>query len=100
VARESRRFRITGTVQGVYFRHSTRLEAVRLRVAGLARNLADGSVEVIAHGDSAALGQLRDWLHHGPPMARVASVEEFAHPPEDATAAEAAAAEAASFGIE
>jgi acylphosphatase len=77
MARASRRFLVTGRVQGVYFRHSTRLEAQRLAIAGVARNLPDGSVEVIAHGEAAALASLREWLGRGPPMARVAAVEEF-----------------------
>ncbi len=51
-----RRFRCLGKVQGVYFRHSTRLEAKRLRLRGLARNLPDGSVEVLAQGAAAAVG--------------------------------------------
>jgi acylphosphatase len=67
---------ITGKVQGVYFRHSTRVEAERLAVGGLARNLPDGSVEVIAHGTPAAVDSLREWLHRGPATARVASVKE------------------------
>jgi acylphosphatase len=67
---------VTGRVQGVYFRHSTRLEAQRLAIAGLARNLPDGSVEVIAHGVPAAIASLREWLHSGPPMARVEAVHE------------------------
>jgi acylphosphatase len=67
---------ITGKVQGVYFRHSTRVEAERLAVGGLARNLPDGSVEVIAHGSPAAVDSLREWLHRGPSTARVASVKE------------------------
>jgi acylphosphatase len=74
----------------VYFRHSTRLEAERLGLAGVARNLPDGSVEVIAHGDPEALATLREWLHLGPELARVARVEEFDHP----------AGEAAGFRIE
>lgn len=75
--RVTRRFLITGRVQGVYFRQSTRLEAERLAVGGLARNLPDGSVEVIAHGTHAAVESLREWLHRGPPAARVASVKEL-----------------------
>jgi len=71
------RFRVTGKVQGVYFRHSTRLEAERLSLRGYARNLADGSVEVEAHGAGAAVEALRQWLRHGPPMARVESVLEL-----------------------
>jgi acylphosphatase len=78
MARVSRCFLITGKVQGVYFRHSTRLEAQRLGVGGVARNLSDGSVEVIAHGEPAALDSLREWLSQGPPMARVDGVLEMA----------------------
>jgi acylphosphatase len=77
VEQVTRRFRITGKVQGVYFRHSTRLEAERLAIRGLARNLPDGSVEVIAQGTPAAVESLREWLHRGPAMARVASVKEL-----------------------
>ena len=73
----SRRFRVTGKVQGVYFRHSTRMEAEALAIRGFARNLADGSVEVMAHGSSAAVERLRQWLHQGPRMARVESVLEL-----------------------
>jgi len=72
-----RRFRITGKVQGVYFRHSTRLQAERLTLRGYARNLPDGSVEVEAHGPGAAVEGLRQWLNQGPPMARVDSVLEL-----------------------
>jgi acylphosphatase len=72
----SRRFRITGQVQGVYFRHSTRLRARELAVRGFARNLPDGSVEVVAHGSSDAVEKLRQWLHRGPAMARVEAVRE------------------------
>ena len=64
-------------MQGVYFRHSTRLQAERLAIRGVARNLPDGSVEVIAHGTPEAVENLRKWLRHGPSGARVAAVEEF-----------------------
>jgi acylphosphatase len=77
VERVTRRFRITGKVQGVYFRHSTRKEAERLGLAGVARNLPDGSVEVIAHGAPEALADLCEWLARGPSMARVDGVEEL-----------------------
>ncbi len=71
-----RGFRVIGKVQGVYFRHSTRIEAERLGVRGLARNLADGSVEVFAHGEEAAVRALGEWLKLGPVQARVDAVEE------------------------
>lgn len=72
----TRRFIVTGRVQGVTFRHGTRVEAERLAVDGRARNLPDGSVEVIACGTADAVEQLRRWLHRGPPAAHVANVEE------------------------
>jgi len=76
----TRRFRVLGKVQGVYFRHSTRLEAERLGVCGVARNLKDGTVEVIAQGAHAAVASLHAWLHHGPKSARVANVQELDPP--------------------
>jgi acylphosphatase len=80
--RITRRFLITGKVQGVYFRHSTRREAERLGVGGVARNLPDGSVEVIARGTPEGVANLREWLHRGPSGARVAAVAEFELPAE------------------
>jgi acylphosphatase len=73
-------------VQGVYFRHSTRLEAERLAIRGVARNLPDGSVEVIAHGSPEAVENLRQWLRHGPSGARVAALQEFELAPEPSSA--------------
>jgi acylphosphatase len=78
-----RRFLVMGKVQGVYFRHSARLEASRLRVRGLARNLPDGSVEVLAQGSHGAVDALREWLHRGPAHARVDAVREFDVPDND-----------------
>src|SRR5277367_248383 len=72
-----RRFLVFGTVQGVYFRHCTRLEAKRLGVRGFARNLPDGSVEVLAHGAAAAVDELLVWLGRGPSQAKVAEVREI-----------------------
>lgn len=65
------RCRVRGRVQGVWFRAATRDQATRLGLTGYARNLADGSVEVLACGPQHALAALRSWLRHGPPMARV-----------------------------
>jgi acylphosphatase len=71
-----RRFLIFGKVQGVYFRHSARLEARRLGLGGIARNLPDGSVEVVAQGGATAVEELRVWLQRGPVQARVDEVRE------------------------
>ena len=67
--------RVRGRVQGVYFRASTAECAQRLSLTGYARNETDGSVLVVAAGAAAALDELVEWLHQGPPMARVTSVE-------------------------
>ena len=72
------RFRIAGKVQGVWFRASTRDEAVRLGLAGHARNLADGSVDVLAIGETDAIDALARWLQVGPPLARVDAVSRSA----------------------
>ena len=69
------RFLVRGKVQGVFFRASTREQAVKLGLSGYAKNLPDGRVEVLAEGDASALDALERWLHVGPPMARVESVE-------------------------
>ena len=79
----ARRFRVMGKVQGVYFRHSTRLEAERLALSGYARNLPDGSVEVTVRGPAAAVEELHQWLHRGPKSARVAAVQELEFAPHD-----------------
>ena len=72
----TRRFLISGKVQGVYFRQSTKSQAQRLGLRGVARNLPDGTVEVIAHGTQLAVEALRGWLDRGPAMARVTGVVE------------------------
>jgi acylphosphatase len=74
------RFLVAGRVQGVFFRASTREQALRLGLSGYAKNLADGRVEVMASGSDAALSELEEWLREGPPGARVASVEREAMP--------------------
>ncbi|WP_017463794.1 acylphosphatase [Dyella ginsengisoli] len=68
------RFLVSGRVQGVFYRASTREQALALGLAGIARNLADGRVEVIACGAPAAIDALEQWLHCGPPAARVEQV--------------------------
>lgn len=62
---------VAGRVQGVFFRASTREQALRLGLTGHVRNLPDGRVEVLACGDPDQVSQLREWLRNGPPMADV-----------------------------
>lgn len=71
----SRRFLVSGKVQGVWFRESTRRQAVRLGIDGHAINLSDGRVEVIATGDAEVMAELERWLAEGPPLAVVDQVE-------------------------
>lgn len=70
----ARRAIVHGRVQGVWYRASTAERARALGVRGHARNLADGTVEVLAVGEPAAVDALLNWLHEGPPLARVSDV--------------------------
>ena len=67
--------RITGLVQGVFFRASTKQKADSLGVTGLVRNEPDGSVYVEAEGEEDDLTRFIDWCHRGPEHARVEKCE-------------------------
>ena len=67
---------IQGRVQGVWFRDSTRREAVSLALAGWVRNLPDGSVETVIEGPEDRVRRLVSWCGKGPPSAKVSLVEE------------------------
>lgn len=75
---------VYGRVQGVGFRYSTRQEALKLGLAGYARNLDDGSVEVLACGEAEQVEALLDWLRDGGP--RSARVDKVVTEPRQATA--------------
>ncbi|WP_163832967.1 acylphosphatase [Spartinivicinus ruber] len=62
---------VSGKVQGVWFRASTKQLADRLGISGYAKNLDDGRVEVLICGSEAAVVTLLEWLEEGPPMAVV-----------------------------
>ena len=61
-------------MQGVFFRASTREQALALGISGHAKNLADGRVEVLASGSGEALDALEQWLWQGPAAAEVTAV--------------------------
>jgi acylphosphatase len=65
---------VTGRVQGVWYRASTRDKASSLGLAGWVRNLRDGRVEIVAEGSREDLDALVRWAHEGPPSAQVADV--------------------------
>lgn len=71
----TRQFLVSGRVQGVFYRASTREQALRLHLSGYAKNLPDGTVEVLAYGDEAALKALEKWLWRGPIAAEVRDVK-------------------------
>lgn len=71
----ARRCFISGRVQGVFYRASTRQKATELGCAGYARNLPDGRVEVLAVGEPQAVQGLLDWLWRGSPASDVKLVE-------------------------
>ena len=75
---ENRRIRliIRGRVQGVWYRGSAQEVARELGLTGWARNLGDGSVELVAEGGRPALEALKAWCKEGPPLARVHDVLE------------------------
>lgn len=78
--------RVTGRVQGVWFRGWTRQEAQALGLNGWVRNAADGSVEALFSGPEAAVAEMLERLQDGPRHARVARVEvQDAEPPEGAS---------------
>lgn len=66
---------VSGRVQGVFFRDSTRQRAQVLGLSGWARNLPDGRVEVMAVGPRTACESLLEFLRTGPPRASVSNVE-------------------------
>ena len=72
---ESRRYRVTGRVQGVGFRWFTWDAATREGVVGFVRNLPDGSVEAVVEGDREALDRFEWKLSSGPTGGRVDHVE-------------------------
>lgn len=65
---------VSGRVQGVYFRQSTKEQALKQVVTGWAKNLVDGRVEVLLCGDCDRVEKVQQWLHEGPPLARVEKV--------------------------
>ena len=74
---------VYGQVQGVGFRYFTQQEALRLGIRGYARNLDDGSVEVVACGEDEAVEKLLAWLKAGGPRsARIDKVLAEPHQPE------------------
>lgn len=67
--------KITGRVQGVFFRARAQDQAKALGINGYAKNLPDGSVVIVAQGEKENVKELIAWCHKGPPKALVEKVE-------------------------
>ncbi len=65
---------VSGSVQGVWFRASTREKAESLLLNGWVRNLPDGRVETVFEGDDEKVEEMVEWCRHGPPLSRVDKV--------------------------
>ena len=66
---------VTGQVQGVFYRASTKAVADQLGVKGIVKNEADGSVFIEAEADQMSLDMFLDWCKEGPEHANVISVD-------------------------
>jgi acylphosphatase len=69
------RARISGRVQGVFFRTSCAERAEALGLSGWVRNASDGAVEVVFEGEDAGVEAMLAWCRKGPPNAQVDGVE-------------------------
>jgi acylphosphatase len=72
----ARMWSVSGRVQGVGFRNYIQKHASRLSLTGYAKNLADGSVEVVAVGEVASLNSLAGYVRRGPMLAEVRTFDE------------------------
>jgi acylphosphatase len=75
IERRAVRVRITGRVQGVYYRGWTEDNALELGLDGWVRNRRDGAVEALFSGSRASIAEMLKRCHDGPPSARVEAVE-------------------------
>ena len=75
MTRIARHVRVTGRVQGVFFRQSTAEKANEIGVSGWVRNCPDGSVEAHVEGIEPAIRSMIEWMEMGPPAASVVEVD-------------------------
>jgi len=66
---------VSGRVQGVGYRYSTRNFASKLGLVGWVKNRDDGNVEIVAEGDKISLEELVEWTKHGPRFAKVDAID-------------------------
>ena len=78
-----RHYVISGRVQGVWFRASTKEQAESHGVMGWVRNCDNGSVEAVVCGEESQVHAMEQWLHQGPRAAKVISIAIEEHPLEN-----------------
>jgi acylphosphatase len=66
--------RVIGRVQGVFFRSSAQIEAIKLGITGWVKNTSEGDVCLQAEGLEEELEQFVSWLYKGPKLAKVEQV--------------------------
>ncbi len=72
---QHKRYLVSGKVQGVSYRRFAEREATALGLFGLARNLRDGRVEIVASGSLERLVAFESRLAQGPTLSRVEGIE-------------------------
>lgn len=75
------RVKVSGRVQGVWYRESCRRQAQAVGVFGWVRNRPDGTVEAAVEGEPSSVAQLLAWMRSGPPRATVTGIETQEEPP-------------------
>ena len=73
--KERAHVQISGEVQGVFFRDSTRQKAEELGLAGWVKNTPDGNVEAVFEGPSEKVREMLSWCEEGPQQASVENVD-------------------------
>lgn len=66
---------VSGRVQGIFYRDTTRQQAEKLQLIGYAKNLTDGRVEVVACGSETNVDKLCEWLWTGSEYSSVSNVD-------------------------
>jgi acylphosphatase len=66
---------ISGRVQGVWYRASTKQKAEQLGITGWVRNTEDGCVEAVFQGSEKQVNEMINWCYKGPPLAKVDDVK-------------------------
>ncbi len=67
--------RISGKVQGVFFRAHTKQKAEQIGITGWVKNTSDGKVEAVFEGEEPCIQEMLNWCHHGPSHAQVDKVD-------------------------